>query len=45
MGLANHVADVAAIYDRDKYAWMPSRDELEARRAALGLPAIAAAHV
>ena len=45
MGLANHVADVAAIYDRDKYAWMPSRGELEARRAALGLPAGAAAHV
>lgn len=45
MGLANHVADVAAIYDRDKYAWMPSRGELEARRAALGLPASAAAHV
>jgi len=37
-GLKNHVADCAAIYDRDKYDWMPSRSDLERQREGLGLP-------
>ena len=45
MGGSASVDACDAAYDRDKYAWMPSRAALAANRVRLGLPADPAAHV